>query len=118
MSFVTPVGLRTWEPNVRASCGIVIPSVSVIDSLAFVQALQHDSQAHGAEFAFQNQVMAIEEKGGAYLITTDRRQFQVACLINAAGLHADDIAALALSYNKYSIRPLRGEYYELVTLSK
>jgi glycerol-3-phosphate dehydrogenase len=118
MSFVTPAGLRRCEPNVRASCGIVIPSVSVIDSVAFVQALQQDSQAHGAEFAFENRVMSIDETGGAYLITTDRRQFQAACLINAAGLHADDIAALALSYNKYSIRPLRGEYYEVVTESK
>jgi glycerol-3-phosphate dehydrogenase len=118
MSFVTSAGLRTWEPNIRASCGIVIPSVSVIDSLAFVQALQQDSEAHGAEFSFKSRVTAIEEKGGAYLMTTDRRQFQVGCLINAAGLHADDIAALALSSSKYSIRPLRGEYYEVVTASK
>ena len=31
VSFVTPSGLRAWEPNLRACCGIVIPSVSVID---------------------------------------------------------------------------------------
>jgi len=118
MSFVTASGLRRWEPNVHASCGIVIPSVSVIDSLAFVQALHRDSHAQGVEFAFHNRVMAVEDQGGAYVITTDRRQFQVGCVINAAGLYADDIAALALSYNKYSIRPLRGEYYELVTKPK
>jgi glycerol-3-phosphate dehydrogenase len=118
MSFVMPAGLRALEPNLRASCGIVIPSVSVIDPVAFLQSLQRDSQANGVEFAFNNRVTAIDEQAGDYLITTGRRQIRVHCLVNAAGLHADDIASLALSYNKYSIRPLRGEYYELITPSK
>ncbi|TMQ26565.1 MAG: FAD-dependent oxidoreductase, partial [Nitrospirae bacterium] len=56
VSFVTPSGLRAWEPNLRACCGIVIPSVSVIDPLAFVQSLRTDSEATGAEFAFNNRV--------------------------------------------------------------
>lgn len=118
MSFVTSSGLRVLEPNIRASCGIVIPSVCVIDPLALVRSLQNDSAANGVEFAFHNRVMAIEDEGPAYLVTTDRQKIRAACLINAAGLHADDIAALALSSKKYSIRPLRGEYYEVVTLSK
>ena len=118
MSFVTPSGLRTLEPNLRASCGIVIPSVCVIDSSAFVHSLQQDSEASGVEFAFTNRVIGIEDDDAAYLITTDRQKIRTACLINAAGLHADDIAALALSSTKYSIRPLRGEYYELVTSAK
>ena len=118
MSFVTSSGLRVLEPNIRASCGIVIPSVCVIDSLALVQSLQNDSAANGVEFAFHNRVMAIEDEGPAYLVTTDRQKIRAACLINAAGLHADEIAALALSSQKYSIRPLRGEYYEVVTSSK
>jgi glycerol-3-phosphate dehydrogenase len=63
-------------------------------------------------------VIGIEDERTGYLVTTDRRQIRVAGLINAAGLHADDIAALALSNSKYSIRPIRGEYYELVTGSK
>ena len=118
MSFVTPSGLRSREPNLRASCGIVIPSVCVIDSLAFVQSLKNDAQAAGVEFAFHNSVIGIGNEETTYLVTTDRRQIRAAGLINAAGLHADDIAALALSCNKYSIRPIRGEYYELVTSSK
>jgi glycerol-3-phosphate dehydrogenase len=118
MSFVTSSGLRAWEPHLRASCGIVIPSVCVIDSLAFVQALHDESAADGVCFAFNNRVLGIEADEAAYHITTDRQRIRVACLINAAGLHADDISALALSYQKYSIRPVRGEYYEVVTEAK
>jgi len=118
MSFVTPSGLRAWEPNLRASCGIVIPSVCVIDSLAFVQSLRTDSEATGAEFAFNNRVIGIDKEAATYTITTDRQKIRATCLINAAGLYADDVAALALSYNKYSISPLRGEYYELANLDR
>jgi glycerol-3-phosphate dehydrogenase len=118
VTFVTPVGLRAWEPNLRACCGIVIPSVSVIDPLAFVQSLRTDSEATGAEFAFNNRVIGIEADATAYLVTTDRQRIRAACLINAAGLHADDVATLALHKRKYTICPLRGEYYEVVTPEK
>lgn len=118
VSFVTPSGLHAWEPNLHACCGIIIPSVSVIDPLAFVQSLRTDSETTGAEFAFNNRVIGIEAEATAYIVTTDRRKFRVACLINAAGLYADDIAALVLRYKKYNICPVRGEYYELVTPEK
>jgi glycerol-3-phosphate dehydrogenase len=117
MSFVTSSGLRTWEPNLRASCGIVIPSVCVIDSLALVHALHNESAADGVRFVFNNRVIGIEDDGATYHVTTDRQHLRAACLINAAGLHADDIAALALPEKQYSIRPVRGEYYEVVTES-
>jgi glycerol-3-phosphate dehydrogenase len=118
MSFVTPSGLRAWEPNLRASCGIVIPSVCVIDSLAFVQSLRTDAESTGTEFTFNNRVIGIDKEAATYTITTDRQKIRATCLINAAGLYADDVAALPLSYNKYTIRPLRGEYYELVNLDR
>ena len=116
--FMTPSALRACEPQVRASCGLAVPTVSVIDSQAFVQSLRTDAEAAGAEFAFGNQVMAVEEAGGSYLVSTDRRQIRAACLINAAGLYADEIASLALHYHKYTIHPLRGEYYELTMREK
>jgi L-2-hydroxyglutarate oxidase LhgO len=116
--FMTPSGLRAWEPNLHACCGIVIPSVSVIDPQAFVYSLKTDAEATGADFAFNNHVIAIDEDTDAYLVTTDRQRIRAACLINAAGLHADEVAALAPYKKNYTIRPLRGEYYELVTPEK
>ncbi len=116
--FMTPSGLRAWEPNLQACCGIVIPGVSVIDPLAFVQSLKADSEATGADFAFNNRVIGIEADDTAYLVTTDRQQVRTACLINAAGLHADEVAALAGHNTNYTIHPLRGEYYELVPPNK
>jgi glycerol-3-phosphate dehydrogenase len=118
ISFMTPSALRACEPNLHGCCGLAIPSVSVIDSQAFVRSLQTESEAIGAEFAFQHRVVGIEAAAGSYLVSTDRRQVRAACLINAAGLYADEIAALAMSQRKYVVRLLRGEYYELVTPEK
>jgi L-2-hydroxyglutarate oxidase LhgO len=118
ISFVTPSGLHAWEPNLHACCGIIIPSVSVIDPLSFVQSLRTDSEATGAEFAFNNRVINIDEDAGDYIVITDRQRVRATCLINAAGLYSDDIAALALHHKKYNICPVRGEYYELVTPEK
>jgi glycerol-3-phosphate dehydrogenase len=116
--FMTPSALRDLEPQVRASYGLAIPEVSVIDAHAFVESLKTESEAAGAEFAFGNRVIAIEEAGGSYLVSTDRQRIRAACLINAAGLYADEIAFLALHHRKYTIHPLRGEYYELITPEK
>ncbi|MDF0652096.1 MAG: FAD-dependent oxidoreductase [Nitrospira sp.] len=116
--FMTPSAIRTCEPSLHACCGIAIPSVSVIDSQAFVQSLKTDSELTGAEFAFNNRVIGVEEAAGSYLVSTDRQRIRTACLINAAGLYADEIAALGMSHRKYVISPVRGEYYELVTPEK
>jgi glycerol-3-phosphate dehydrogenase len=118
MLFVTPSGLRAWEPNLRASCGIVIPSVCVIDPVAFVHSLRTDSEAAGAQFAFSNRVIGIDEDAATYIVTTTRKTIRAACLINAAGLYADDVAFIALHNKKYTITPLRGEYYELISPQK
>lgn len=118
VSFVMASGLRALEPHLRAFCGIVIPSVSVIDSPAFVRSLRVDAESAGADFAFNNQVVRIETHTSGYMVTTDRQTIRAACVINAAGLHADDMAALAIGHRKYVISPVRGEYYEIVTAEK
>jgi L-2-hydroxyglutarate oxidase LhgO len=116
--FMSPSALRACEPHLRACCGIAIPSVSVIDSEAFAQSLKTDSETAGAQFAFNNRVIGVEEDAGSYLVSTDRQRIRTACLINAAGLFADEVAALVLSQRKYTISPLRGEYYELADPQK
>jgi L-2-hydroxyglutarate oxidase LhgO len=118
VSFLTPRGLRAWEPHLRTCGGILIPSVCVIDPVAFVQSLKSDSEAAGATFAFENRVIGINEDADRYIVTTDRQKIRAACLINAAGLYADDVASLALRNKKYTIHPLRGEYYAVVSPEK
>lgn len=118
VSFVTSAGLRALEPHIQALCGLVIPTVSVIDSPAFVRSLKADASAAGVDFAFNNQVVGIDTERTWYVVTTNRQRIRATCLINAAGLHADEVAALALGRQPYALRPVRGEYYEIVPAEK
>lgn len=118
VSFLTPHRLKALEPNLCGCTGLLIPSVCVIDALAFVQALRADAEDTGSAFAFNNRVVEIDADSTSYLVTTDRTKIRATCLINAAGLYADDIASLALRATKYAIRPLRGEYYEVISPEK
>ena len=112
---LSPSGLRRWEPNLRAAFGIAIPSVCVIDSTAFVHAVQAEAASAGVHFAFDNRVVTIEMVSSSYRLITTQQTIEVSCLINAAGLYADDMAALAMPTKTYAIAPLRGEYYEIVS---
>jgi glycerol-3-phosphate dehydrogenase len=118
VSVVTPRRLMAWEPHLRSCAGLLIPSVCVIDPMTFVQALRVDAEATGVAFAFNNRVIDIDAGPTSYLVTTDRMRIRTTCLINAAGLYADDIASLALRHKKYTLHLLRGEYYELLSPEK
>ncbi|BFU96292.1 MAG: putative dehydrogenase [Nitrospira sp.] len=118
VSFVTPRGLRAWEPHLQACGAIIIPSICVIDPTAWVSALKADAEAAGVTFAFEHRVVGIDPEGDGYLVTTDRKRIRTAGLINAAGLHADEVASFVSGKTSYTIRPLRGEYYEIVAAEK
>jgi L-2-hydroxyglutarate oxidase LhgO len=60
-------------------------------------------------------VTHIEPDSDAYRIATSRQELRASCLINAAGLHADEVASMVLPSARYALAPLRGEYYEITT---
>ena len=111
--FLGPWGLKKLEPNLRAMGGIFIPNVSVIDSRRFVEALQSDAETSGVNFFFQSPVLEIKADQSVYTLRTPSDAIAAKCVINAAGLYADEIARLA-GFNQYKIYPWRGEYYEVV----
>ncbi len=113
--FLGPWGVRKVEPHIRALGGIFIPQVSVIDPIATTNSLFLDASSAGAEFIFNSRVMKIIIDGNHYVVCTDQEEYRFACLINSAGLYADEIAALA-GINQYTIYPWRGEYYQLINL--
>jgi len=118
VSFVTARGLRRWEPHLQACGAIVIPSICVIDPTAWVSALKADAEAAGVTFAFEQRVVGIDPEDDGYMVTTDRKRIRTDGLINAAGLHADEVASFLSGKSSYTIRPLRGEYYEIVAPEK
>lgn len=110
--FLWPWGVKKIEPHIRAMGGIYIPSVWVIDPIKFVHSLWQDSMTGNVHYYFSNPVLRIEMRSDSYLVKTARTEIETRFLINAAGLYADEISAMA-GVNAYKIYPWRGEYYEV-----
>ena len=112
--FLGPREVRKLEPHINALGGIFIPEVLVVDPIALTQSLYLDAIFGNSEFIFNSSVVGIDIEKEQYIVMTESgEKFVFRCLINSAGLYADDIARMA-GIDKYRIYPWRGEYYEII----
>ncbi len=113
--FVGPLAIKKIEPNISALGGIFIPQVSVIDSVAVCRSFYRDAISHGVKFYFNHSVSDIRLTKNAYIVRAGEDEFSFDCLINSAGLYADEISSMA-GVAGYKIYPWRGEYFQIVGL--
>jgi glycerol-3-phosphate dehydrogenase len=100
------------QVEVREADGaLLVPGESVSDPVAFALALAAAAQAAGARIELDAKVTAIAAlDDGLLLETADGRRFEVAAAINAAGLHADEVARL-VGDDSFEIYPRKGEFF-------
>jgi L-2-hydroxyglutarate oxidase LhgO len=86
---------RALEPNLSCTAALLSPSTGIVDSHAFMLALQGEAEAAGALFVFHSPVLAgravedgiVLDVGGAEPMTLHAR-----LVVNSAGLHAPALA--------------------------
>ncbi|CAE7505975.1 L2HGDH [Symbiodinium sp. CCMP2592] len=85
--------LKVLEPDLVASAAILSPGTGVICAHSVVSALLAEAEASGADFSFGSDVEDVSWDGNAFTLTFSDG-FKVTCdkLINAAGLHAGQLA--------------------------
>jgi len=89
-------GLRGFEPEVEGAGALLSPSTGIVDSHAFMLALQGDAEAAGAMFAFNTPVTGAQStKAGLRLHTGGGEPASLVArhVVNAAGLFAPSLAA-------------------------
>jgi L-2-hydroxyglutarate oxidase LhgO len=113
---ITPVDrafIRAREPAIAAAEGLWSPETGWLDAEAYVRALEARLASHDGAILFGTSVIAVEPRpGGAPAVITPRERIDAAAIVNAAGLHADEISRLA-GGETFRIFPCRGEYAEL-----
>ena len=99
VEFKTREELLEMEPNLNPEVkgGLYIPRESIIDPFILVQAYAENACANGVEFLLNTQVTGIvTEQGAVRRVITTNGEIEAQYVINCAGLHCDDIAAMVL----------------------
>jgi len=107
------VEAREYEPHIGGVKALRVEDTGIIDYTAVSQKLAELAAARGADLILGARVRAIREQNEQVVVEHDRGTTTSDLLINAAGLHSDEIARLAGLNPSVRIVPFRGEYYEL-----
>jgi len=88
--------LRKGEPSLsrRVKGGIVVANYGVIDSFSLIYSLYDALKDSGVDFRLGCRVVDVKEADGVVVETTCGN-FVGKCLVNAAGLYADEIAKMS-----------------------
>lgn len=105
------------EPSLPATSAVWCPETGIVDPTDFTRSLLADAEANGAMTLVSARVTAIERTAGGWQLETARGPVSAEAIVNAAGLYADEIAALA-GITKYKIHPCRGDYFALTSRVK
>jgi glycerol-3-phosphate dehydrogenase len=124
LELVGPERIREREPHIRAVAALEVPSTAIVSAEELVKAFARLASDRGASLLTNARVkrldaradwIAVEVEFGdpaaGKSLTTEIVEAQ--CVVNSAGLYADEIAAM-LGNHSYRIYPVRGEYAELV----
>lgn len=102
-------------PPMRAA--LWCPHTGIVDVHALVYSLRVDAEAHGAVFSERAAVHAAEVHAQEVRLVTTRGEVTAGAVVNAAGLYADEVAAL-LGARAPAIHPCRGDYFWLRTRAR
>jgi len=101
------------EPHIAADAAVWSPDTGWVDADALVRALAAELTRHDGVLLVGTSVTAIESRpAGGLTIVTPLERIDADLVVNAAGLFADEVSALA-GGEPFTIHPCRGEYAEL-----
>lgn len=113
LELVTATELRRHEPHVAGRAALRVPSTGLLVSEDLVKAYSAAAQRHGAHIATDAPLGSVEPAAACIRVRAGQAgELETRVLVNAAGLHADEVAAL-FGFTRYKIHPCRGEYWEV-----
>lgn len=112
LRLLTQEELREKLPRVGGIGAMESPNTGVFDPFQYTVALAENAKMNGVDFYLSHPVTAIEKSGEGYAVTAGGRVFHARRVVNCAGLHSAEVAAMA-GGKGYRIYPCRGEYFIL-----
>jgi glycerol-3-phosphate dehydrogenase len=120
LRIISPVEIRVREPFVKSVAALDVPSTGIVSAEELVHAYARVAANQGANIVTRAQVVSLEPSRDTIRVglrigdeeDSQRETIEAKCVINAAGLFADEVAAL-LGNHSWRIYPVRGEYCEI-----
>lgn len=108
------------EPQVSGVAALEVPSTGICSAGELVHAFARVAEQRGANLVNHAKVESLEPKGDLVRVGlrigddkySETETIEARCVINAAGLHSDEVAKL-LGPRPWTIYPVRGEYCEI-----
>ncbi len=104
--------IHALEPNVPARWAMFSPHTAIFNPFLYNIHLAQAAAQNGVRYLLEREVTSVEKKDGSFFVSASGETIACGLLINAAGMFADKISAMA-GDSRYTIHPCRGEYYLL-----
>jgi glycerol-3-phosphate dehydrogenase len=112
--------IRKQEPHIRGTAALVVPSTGIVSAEELVHAYARVASNQGANMVTRAEVVSLTPSGQTIRVglrigdeeDAQDETIEARCVINAAGLYADEVAAM-LGNRSWKIYPVRGEYCEV-----
>jgi glycerol-3-phosphate dehydrogenase len=114
LQILTAEEVGEMEPNIADEvCGaLYAPTAGIVCPFILNIALGENAYENGVEFWFDTQVHRIKREKDGYQLDTGRGSFYSRYVVNAAGVHADELHHM-VSQADMHITPRKGEYFLL-----
>lgn len=105
---------RKLEPHIAkdVTAALLAPTAGIINPFLLTAHLMEHATDHGTEIHLCEKVVDIQFIHGVYEVKTNKETYQAKIVINAAGVHADEVTAF-LKEPDYQMTPRKGEYFVL-----
>jgi glycerol-3-phosphate dehydrogenase len=124
LRIVDRAAVRAREPHIDANFALEAPSTGIISAEDLIKTLARMATEQGANLLTHARVTRLDPRADFIAVTLaegdaaesseqSEETIEARCVINCAGLYADEIAAMLGNHN-HRIYPVRGEYCELV----
>src|SRR5271154_6622115 len=115
LRIIDRAAIRAREPHVEGVQAIEVPSTGIVSSEELVKAYARVAADLGAHVVTNARVEKLEVLPSGIRVVSSAGEIEARCVVNSAGLFADEVAALLGSkMAAHRIYPVRGEYCELV----
>jgi glycerol-3-phosphate dehydrogenase len=112
--------IRKREPHIKGVAALDVPSTGIVSAEELVHAYARVATNQGASIVTRAQVVSLEPSANSVRVglkigdeeDSQHETIEAKCVINAAGLYADEVAAM-LGNHSWRIYPVRGEYCEV-----